>query len=1131
MRFITLSLFIFTFYCFGQYKTSSVLSTGDWYRIGVTQNGVHKLDFDFFKNIGIDLNKTNPATIQVYGNGGAMLPQPNATPRTDDLVECPIYASGTEDGTFDKGDYLLFYALGVDSWKYQPNNKQFVHTKNLYADTAYYFITTGQQTGKRVATMASEVLQTNVLQTFDAHLFYEKDLTNLIKSGREWYGEAFDGSLTQSFAFDTPNISQNSAINANITVMVKPSNTAQTLFKVNLNSKVLGNVVSNACNCGSNSIRGVNTANTFSANAAELATTDKLNFTFTYDKSADGGAVGYLNYIELNFKQNIALSGSQTAFRSIGSADSPLASYSISDVNTSSLIWDVTDLHQVKNMPYSGSNPVVFTAKTDNVVKEYVVFDPTKVNLVPSFTGKVSNQNLHGSPVPDAVIVTHPSLMSQAVRLADFRKSQGINVLVVSVQQVYNEFSSGAQDITAIRDFCRMLKKKGNLKNLILFGSCSYDYKNRIINNTNLVPVYEAYESLHEVNSYSSDDYFGLLDDNEGAWVEGAYEFSTLDIGIGRLPIKNSIEAKNVVDKLIHYSSSDASLGRWRNKIAYLCDNGDGNAHLADADRLATRIDSTTKLLNINKVYLDAYPLVSTPAGSTSPDTRQAIRDVVNQGSLIINYSGHGGPEQLTQENIINVNDIGGWKNFDKLPFFVTATCDFGVYDNPSEVSGGMLLLTAERGGGIGVITAGRPVYQNTNYVLNNAFYDVAFKADSLGNMPTLGDIIRQTKNRSLAGVNNRSYALLGDPSMTLNYPKYKVIVTSVNGQNINALSDTIKALSTIKIEGELRDQVSNAILTDFNGVVNSDIYDKYAILSTLGQYSDPVQYKLRNNTIQSGQATVKNGKFSFTFIVPKDINYQFDKGKISLYAYQNGSMTDAAGFNTNIIIGGSNPNAPIDTTAPQIKLYMDDESFINGGFTGTEPMLIAKLYDEHGINIAKSGIGHELAGQVSTEPSKTLILNDYYTSNLDDFKRGIIKYKLNTLPEGTHSFKLKAWDTYNNSSEASIEFIVASSVKIAIQKLFNYPNPFADATTFQVQHNRAGEDLILNLKIFSLDGKLVKEFNEDIILSNATIQLPWDLFDTAYTILPGMYVYHCTLTSKKDNTFDKALQKLVLIH
>lgn len=1118
--------------------TGSVLSSGAWYKIAVASDGIFKMDYNFFKNtLGINPDNIDPRQIRMFGNAGGMLPQANITTRVDDLLENTIYVPGESDGKFDATDYVLFYGKGPDTWKYNSSESIYNHTKNLYSDKACYFITIGPVNGLRVQDQSNPGGGTQIINVFDDYSFIENDLVNLLTSGREWYGDVFDISTSGNFSFTMPGLLNGS--NIKVTSALVGKSNVNTSFSVSLNNVILNS--SQTIPAQGTSVFdpfAIQQRSVYTINAASIGNSQTFNINLTYNKGSSASSVGYLNYLEVNAQRILQLYGTQTIFRSRGSQSAHLSEFVIGNVNASALIWDVTNLNSIKNQQYqlSGSQ-ASYTAISDSL-EEYVVFSGSNFSL-PSFVGNVPNQNLHGITgpyLPDMVIVTPASLKSEADRLANFRKSsENLDVFVATIDQVYNEFSSGAQDVTAIRDFMKMLydRKSGNdsIRYLLLFGSCSYDYKDRISGNTNLIPVYESRESLNLLASYSSDDYFAFLDNTEGYWDELNSDASLMDIGVGRIVARNDGDAKNVVDKMIRYKTDINTLGKWKNRITFVADDGDGNIHQQDADDLATKVDTAFFNYNTNKIYMDAYPKVASPGGETSPIVKQLINEEIERGTFIMNYSGHGGEFVLAQEAIVDINQLLGWANYEELPLIITATCDFGRYDDPAKLSGGELALTSSAAASA-LITSARVVYQFSNKALNLEIYNYIFKPLSNGQLPRMGDVIRQTKNTSTIGVNNRNYALLGDPSMMLAYPLQNIAITKIKGNTVTSVPDTMKALSHITIEGEVRNK-SGTKLTDFNGVLSITVFDKKSILTTLGTNGNPqMSYTLRNNLIFDGSASVKNGDFSVNFIVPKDISYQYDFGKISVYAEKTGQLLDAAGNNSNIIVGGTDTSAPADNTPPLIHLFMNDESFVFGGLTGKDALFLAKLSDESGINTAGSGIGHEITADLDNT-NDIMVLNQFYSANLDDYKNGAVKYPFKDLSQGTHTLRFKAWDTYNNSSEAILDFIVANDDNMALNHVLNFPNPFSSHTTFHFDHNRVGDELDIMIQVYSISGKLVKTLETRIQASTSHFAgLDWDgRDDYGDAIGKGVYVYKVNLRSPRDGNTVFKFEKLVILN
>jgi hypothetical protein len=1113
--------------------TSSVLATGDWYKISIPKSGIFKIDYNFLTSLGINPSSIDPKEIKIFGNGGGMLPQNTNDFRNDDLVENSIFVEGESDGIFNPSDYILFYGQGPDTWTYNSGQGIFIHSKNLYSTTANYFITVGPGNGLRIPTQTSAGGTNPTITSFDERIFHETENENILHSGREWYGEEFDQNPDLSFSFSTPGITVGSTLK--LTSAVMGQSLAASSFTIKLNNQFVGTQSFTALSSYIYAIKGIDRRNVYSIPINTSPT--NLTVSLTYNKGSYSSAKGYLNYLELNFKRDLQLYGNQTAFRSVESTANSISEFVVKNASSIMRIWDVTNPLQAKNQLFTLAGSEASFSTATNAIKEFIAFSGSSFES-PTALGKITNQNLHSlaAPnLPDLVIISHPSFLLSATRLAQFRSTHdNMDVEVVTPDQVYNEFSSGVQDITAIRDFMKMLYDRktpsDSTKYLLLLGDGSYDYKNRINGNTNYIPIYESIESLHPVDSYSSDDYFGFLDDGSGSWAESSSGDDELNIGIGRLPAKSISEAEVMVNKIIHYSTSPEGFGKWRNRISFFADDGDNNLHLNDANFLSNIIKNNYNEYNISKIFLDAYPQVSSPGGETCPPAKDAITQSVEKGTLILNYTGHGGETGLAQERLVDINQINSWNNFNALTFFITATCEFGRYDDPGVVSGAEYALLHSNGGAIGLITSTRPVYSNSNRDLNQAIYENMF--DPIANeMPRLGDITRLTKNNSLYGVNNRNYALLGDPSMTLAYPKEEVVITKINEDFISG-NDTLKALGTVLLEGEIRDK-SGMKINDFNGSVQVTVLDKYSTISTLGtQGSSSTTFQVMNNLIYEGSASAENGYFKISFVIPKDISYQFDKGKISLYAKQDNSNLDANGFNADIIIGGSETNFIEDKTPPEIKLYMNDQSFVFGGLTGTNSLFIAKLSDKNGINIAGQGIGHEITARLD-ESNDVIILNEYYSAKKDTFSEGTVEFPFKGLSPGNHSLKFKCWDTHNNSEEAYLEFVVANEEKIALEHVLNYPNPFSTHTSFHFDHNRAGEDLDILVQIYTISGKLIKTLDSRFLSSSSHISgIVWDgRDDFGDKIGKGVYVYKVKVRSLRDASQVFKYQKLVILN
>lgn len=1122
---------------------NSVLASGEWFKYSISNSGVFKIDYNLLINSGINPSEIDPRELKIYGNGGGMLPQSNSTPRYDDLVENAIFVYGEDDGKFDPQDYILFYGVGAHVWKYNETDKSFNHSYNLYSDLSYYFLTAGPGNGLRISDQASPSNATATIEQFDERYFFEKDEAQVmtppwIPSGRLWIGEIFNYNLQNTYNYDATGLISNTDIIIRSATIGRAS--GRTSFNVSLNNIPLGtheftkffeDLSSDYPYLGEYKI------DTWKMNSSNIQG-NNISIKYSFNKNGKTAAKGYLDFFEIFTQKKLQMHGDQTAFRSIPSLNNSISEYRIENTNNSEFIWDITDPFSVKNQNYEfKSGQSSFSANTA-VLKEYIIFKPAKLSA-PAFESKVENQNLHGltqSGIPDNLIITTDDFLRPANELAQFHKVfDNLDSYVVTVKKIYNEFSSGAQDICAIRDFIKMVydrsKPGDSLRFVTLFGDCSVDYKNRISNNTNFVPVYQSRESLHPIFSFSSDDFYGFFDDNEGNWEENYNVNDKIEIGIGRLPVRTEAEGYEIVEKIKNYKLNQ-SLGKWRNNITLIVGNirpkdSDTASFIRAAEIHAGIITNRDKDFNLNKIYLPAYPLLYTPSGAICPLANEAIQKEFEKGTLILNYIGHGNEVQLSQENILNTTTLANLKNQFQLPFLIAATCQFGRYDYPGIQSGVEVALRNREGGFIGTFAPTRPAYDSYSQTLNEAFYKTVFLKKENQYRP-LGEIILLTKNNSTRGIYNRSFTLIGDPCLTLNYPREDIFVTQINGQNTSEKPDTIKALQKVKIEGEIRS--GGNIISDYNGVLRLTLFDKETSITTLNR---PItKFSTQNKLIYDGNASIRNGKFAVEFIIPKDISYQYDKGKISLYASNFPDLQDGAGSSGNIIIGGSDKNAADDITPPIIKAYLNDESFVFGGITNSNPKLIVNLSDESGINLASSGIGHEIS-LIIDNSNEPIILNEFYTTKLDNYKNGTVTFNLKNLTPGNHSLKIKAWDTYNNSSDTYLEFVVVNNEDINLSHILNYPNPFTTHTEFHFDHNKAGDDIDVMIQIYTVSGKLIKTISERFYISTAHISnLYWDgRDDFGDKIGKGVYVYKVSVKSLSDGKQQSKFQKLLILN
>jgi len=1105
------------------YPNQSVLSSGNWYKIAVDSTAIFKLDYNDFEQMGFDLENVSSSQIHLHGRPGGMLPEKVGDFRHDDLPEIAIKMVDGGDGTFDEGDYLLFYGESPHEWHFDRNDNIFKHKKHSYSEKNFYFVNIGPTGGKRVQQADAVTEEANTtITSFNEFLFHEKDLYNLLNSGRRWAGEKFDLETSHDFSFDLTNHVANDPVKFRGRFIAR--STYSSTFTIFTGSE--NNLSIPSISPGYNYKYAEDEMKTFSFNSS----TNNLTIKITYNKS-NSSSVGWLDYIELNFRKKLSLTQGQISFRDQRSvATEDIGRFELDYNNQPPEIWDVTNPITPQKMQLTNSGQkVAFKASIDSL-RHYMAFDGTSFSK-PELIEDVGNQNLHGiTEGVNYIILAREDMLNQAKRLADFhRRSSDLSVKVASLNKVYNEFSSGVQDITAIRDFFKMLYDRGEngneLRYALMFGDGSFDYKDIIEDNTNVIPTYQSRNSLHPVSSYATDDYFGYLDAGEGL-LSG----DRLDIGLGRLPVFTTEQAKAAVDKIINYGSDSSKvMGAWRNLLTFVGDDEDNNSHTQQANQLANMISSNHPDYNIQKIFFDAYKQESTPGGQRYPDVNEAINTRVEKGALIVNYTGHGGELGWAHERVLGIPDIESWNNKNNLPVFVTATCEFTRFDDPELVSAGELVFLKENGGGIALFTTTRATYGNPNFSLNKSFYSHAFDRKD-GKYPRMGDLIRLSKATHNSGSNGRKFILIGDPALQMAYPEYNAVITHVNEQSVDEPLDTIKALSHITMQGEIRN-FNNEVKTDFNGIIYPSVYDKEVTITTLANDADsyPMDFKVQRNILYKGKADIKNGKFQYDFVVPKDIDYNMGHGKISLYAAGE-NQTDANGYFDDIIVGGFRENAQADTQGPDIKLFIDDTTFKEGGITGPNPVLYARISDENGINTVGNGIGHDLIAYVDNRED-IKVLNDYYVSDLNRYNKGTVTYPFFNLPEGEHTLYLKAWDVYNNSTEATLDFKVVAKDRFKIQRLFNYPNPVADYTNFVFEHNQKNKELDIEIRIFNTNGSLVKTINKSVFTDGYKISpIRWS-GDSSYgaELRKGVYIYKITVKSDEGLIAEKS-NKLLLI-
>ena len=1127
---------------------NSVLSTGNWYRFYIQKSGVYKITKSFLQSLGLDTN-VDPRKIKIYGNGGRMLPLLNSTYYPMDLTENAIQVIGESDGIFDSQDFILFYAEGMDNW-----NDDYKSSLNIYANKSYYYVTAQGDVGKRIVDMIQPTgSPTTTITTFDDYQFHEVDDVNVKKLGRIWFGESFSVDNEQEFKFKFPNIVSSSPIE--IKTHVASVTSTSNNFKIEANTQLVGNI---SLDPGSSSDDLVIERN-FSSSSNVSA--EDVTIKVTFDNGGVPSSRGYLDYINIKAKRNLQAYGKQFQFQfdqASASLPTNIGEYQLTNASSISQVWDITDRFNVTKIQNAVSSSFSFKAYMGEVRKYIAIDNSDYYSPLKDSKSKVDNQNLKGTVFNNAqgvwqkidyLIITPKFLNAQAEKLAAFHRSySNLNVKVINLESIYPEFGSGKQDIGAIRNFVKYVYFNApmaeRVKYLNLFGDASYDFKDRIANNTNIVPIYQALNSYSESQfSFASDDFFGMMDEDKGRLDSGITtsngptifpdpDLGGIDIAVGRMIVSTTQQADEMVNKVIEYHDLK-SYGSWRTNYVAIADDSDKPSDSTlqyKQNRLTDIVVAEKPFINFKKILLDSYEQETSAGGKRYPKAREEIFAAFEKGALVFNYLGHGGEDGLSGERIWEKSDGQNLSNRYKYPLFITITCDFSRFDNPYRPTAGEYTYWNPRGGAISMITTVRSIDQGNAEVFNDKLSEYLFSYNS-DEYTTIAEALRRAKNSNSNTATNVVF-YLGDPALMLAIPKPRVVLTKVNDMPITGPIDDFQSLAFVKLTGEVLDENNNQ-LPSYNGELSVNIFDKNVMRTTLNNdYNSPsIPFTTLGETIFRGNASITAGRFEFGFVVPRDIRIPVGNGRISFYSKRNQILLDKYGQNTDIKIGGINTSAIADNTGPTVKLYMNEETFVNGGITNESPFFLALLEDEHGINTA-SGIGHDIVGILDGDETKPYIMNDYYQTELNDYTKGRVYFPFRNLAVGLHTITFKAWDVYNNPITAEIQFVVVGDESIALEHVLNYPNPFVSYTEFWFSHNRPFEPLDVQVQVMTITGKIVWTKNQTVTTDGfLSREITWDgKDDFGDRIGKGVYVYKLTVKSTLSDKKAEKIEKLVIL-
>lgn len=1114
--------------------SNSVLQQGTFHKFAIPTAGIYKITYADLLVNGVISGDVNSSQITTYGNSSKMLSFINTSDEIDDLVPLPIKIIDGTDGVFENGDYILFYG-NADGFINLDNTSNLISKEiNLYSDTNYIYISLNSNTQKLVK---ETPYQASLPIEFNSYKFHhhEKEWLNFIKSGRQWVGESFEeGTLLFNLDYKTP-IDTTQDYVVNYQLCARSSDYSNNIIDVAINNDTVGSHQINKVS----SVYYNDYVKFTSSSYPGVLNEDALQLKFQYRQITN--PLVWLDYFSIQTVERLTHTGSQMTFFSFKKGNQP---YNLDLKNNLKLqVWNITDFENIISYTTSATDSSCqITIEADSML-HLISFTDESI-LKPIYKGHIKSQNLHALPSTNYIIITTQTFTEEAQRLIDLhQKEDNLSGQLIYTSQIYNEFSCGRPEASAIRNCIKMLYEKGkntsdSLQYVLLLGDGSYDPKNRLVNNVNHIPTFQSKNSIKLTSSYVTDDFYGLLDDGEGDYLNG----DLLDVGVGRFPVKTKSEATKIVDKIYEYYNNyniDPNLpsfqkslltsnGAWKNNILFVADDEDFNEHMKQADNLATYVDTALETFNVKKVFLDSYTQESSISGNTSPEANKALMQNIEDGVLVINYTGHGGELGWTEEQILLVNDIKAMKNRNNLPLFMTATCEFSRFDDPQHNSAGEYLILQKQGGAIGLFTTVRLVFSIPNFKLNQTFYKTL--EESISNSKIrLGDVFRLTKVNNNGGTNDRNFTLLGDPALTLAFPLNDVIVDSI--QINQALTDTLKSLSKPKIYAhiESKNQIDQS---QYNGWAEVKIYDKKRELTTLDNDNKNLNfnYSTQSDLLFKGRTKVVNGKIEIETIIPKDIRMNFGFGKISIYAVDTFGI-EAAGSSKDYVIGGSSSNAEADTKGPALKVFLEDTTFSFGDEVPPAPLFIASLFDSSGINIMNNDIGKDITLIIDDDYNNTITLNEKYTTSETNFRSGSIVHPLDKLENGRHSLTLKVYDNYNNSSSAYTEFLIESNPEMALEHVLNYPNPFTTSTDFYFEHNQSAEELDILIQIITISGKIIKTIETTEPANYQRIgPINWDgRDDFGDPIGRGVYLYKITVRNPKGGQ-DEQLQKLVIL-
>ena len=1111
--------------------SSSLLSSGTWVKMEISEDGIYKLDVPYLRSVGIEPLSRPMTDVNVFGGDGKRIPENLSTPRPADLPQIALeYVDHNGNGNFDTDDYILFYGQGVNGWNYDPDQKQFSHYGNPYTFSNYYFLSFGTSTTpKKIQTVSLTGVGSKLLRNVLGKAVFDEDKYNFNQSGQEWVSSPINPGGSQTVITKLNGYIPGTSVTYEYFAYGR--STEGTTMSIDESGQSLGAVSFQIINFSDYHYYAWPASG--SATIIPSLTDQRSMVKFKYT-TTNNVSTAYIGWLRMFYQQQLTAVGNQLFFAApdtSGSISFRVNGFTRNDIT----LFEVSNFSSIRKIHYilePELGSIVFQdTVTEGTIHRYVCITPDQFKTPKAFV-KLPNTNLRGLHGAEFIIITHNDFKSEADRLKQHKESlpgsRKISTIVVDIDTIFNEFGLGMPDPSAMRDFILygVTQMPVKPKYVLFFGDATYDYRGIIKTEQLSVPTYQTSESNIKISSFANEDYFSYLNPAK----------TTVALAHGRLTPRTVDDAKVLVDKIIHYETG-MSKGQWKNTVTLVADDMVTPSsqsefdHITQSDDIATI--SSNRDYEVQRINMEEYTTVFASTGRRKPGAHDAILDQVNkQGTLLLNFVGHGNPKVWAHESVLTQDDVRNqFVNADKLTFIVAATCDWGRFDEAGESSSAEDAVLSRKGGAIGVLSANRAVFSYDNSVTNQRFYEYVFSGK-----PTLrlGDAYMLTKNALsdyLSSLENKQkYFLLGDPTIVLAAPSGAMMIDSVMTAS-GATADTLRALEKIIISGTVRDTANN-VMTGFTGTATLTVND-----AEYKQFVPPVpprydngdayfSYRKNGAIIYSGQATVSNGRLVASFIVPKDISYTNKNGRISIYF--SGTTFDGRGYNKNFVVGGTNHSASSDSVGPEITIYFDNPRFRSGDVVNDNPKLFVALKDSNGINSSTHSIGHRLEAWIDGN-TKSIDLTGAYQGTIDSYKEGTAAYTLENLSSGNHSISVRAWDVYNNSSTTEAFFVVASSATLSIQQLFNFPNPVSTTTAFTFQHNQT-MPIDVAIRIYTVAGRLIHTIERQAV-PDRFVKIDWNRLDhDGGEVGNGVYFYKVTAKTIDGKYTSEAIGKMAIV-